>query len=103
MRLRREQMLLTIRESPSKMDFNTFKARIVALAGEVERKGGRSSTLFCGPDSEYDKLTKTTTQFWRAKVDVTGPMTEAEIKVLQETVMKNESIQAKQGILSKKR
>ncbi len=95
-------MIVTIREDPVKMDFNTFKARIVALVGEIEKAGNRANTMFCGPDSEYDTLARTQKQLWRAKLEISGPMTEAEFKGLQDAVLKNESIQAKQGILRRK-
>ncbi|MFH0962187.1 MAG: hypothetical protein V1820_05905 [archaeon] len=96
-------MMLTVREEPTKMDFSTFKARVVALVNELDRTGNRAQTQYCGPDSEVDKLSKTTKQFWRAKIEISGPIAEHEVKALQEKVMRDEAIQAKQGIISRKK
>lgn len=93
--------MLTIREEPGRMDFNTFKARIVALVNELDRLGNRANTMYCGPDSEFDNLAKATKQFWRARIEVNGPITEPDLKMLQEKIMGNPSIQAKQGIIGK--
>jgi hypothetical protein len=95
-------MILTIREEPIKMDFNTFKARVVVLVNELEKLGNRATTMYCGPDSEYDSMARQNKQFWRAKIDINGSIGDSDLRALQEKIMHNESIQARQGIIRRK-